>query len=85
MVKAVGVTAGTMFVAIGLSAMLGGADLFSPPTPGDNVSQAAPPTQAPSPQASPSARPSPPVEAMTAAGTIYAPWQGGGTKKHHKG
>jgi len=85
MVKAVGVTAGTVFVAIGLSAMLGGADLFSPRTGSDRVSRAAPPAPSPSPPASPSAKPSPPVVAMTAAGTIFVRAQGGGPKKHHKG
>ena len=85
MVKAAAVAAGTLFIAIGLSGLLGGGDLFSPFTRGHSVSRAAAPAHRPSPRASPSAEPSPQDEAMTAAGTIYAPWQGGGTKKHHKG
>jgi len=83
MAKAAAVAAGTLLIAIGLSGLLGGGDLFSPFTRGHSVSRAAAP--APAPRASPSAEPSPEDDAMTAAGTIYAPWQGGGTKKHHKG
>lgn len=78
MVKAAGVAAGTLFVAIGLSAMLGGARIVTPPTAGHNLSQAPPA----SPQASPSAQPAPQVESVTEAGVIYV---GGGKKKHGKG
>lgn len=85
MVKAAGVAAGTLFIAIGLSAQLGGADLFATPaTQGHTVSQAPRPTQ-PSPQVSPSAQPRPQTQAVTAAGTIYTQPQGGPKKKHGKG
>jgi len=88
MVKAAGVAGGALLIAIGLSAMLGGADLFAPPTAqGHTLSQ--PPPPHPSPQARPSTQPTPPAQAqvVTAAGTIYtnAPPQGGGKKKHGKG
>ena len=82
MVKAVGVAAGALFIAIGLSAQFGGADLFAPSgAQGHTVSQA-PPAQ-PSSQASPSAQPTPQAQAETTAGTIYTPSQSGGRKKKH--
>lgn len=84
MVKAAGVAAGTMFIAIGLAAQLGGADLFAHHAQGQTVSHAAPRSQ-PSPQASPSTQPAPEDQSVSAAGTIYAGWQGGGKKKHGKG
>jgi hypothetical protein len=85
MLKAAGVAAGTMFIAIGLSAQLGGAHLFAPPTQGHPVVRQAPATARPLPQASPSTQPAPQEDSVTAAGTIYAGWQGGGKKKHGKG
>ena len=85
MVKAAGVAAGALFIAVGLSAMLGGANLFSAPSAhGHTVSESSPPAQ-PSPQASPSPQPTPEAQAVTAAGIIYTRSEGGGKKKHGKG
>ena len=84
MLKAAGVAAGTMFIAIGLSAQLGGADLFARHDQSHRLSSAAQPSH-PSPQASPSPHPTPEDQSVTAAGTIYTGWQGGGKKKHGKG
>jgi hypothetical protein len=85
LIKAAGVAAGTLFIAIGLSAQLGGANVFARPPKGHTVVSQAPAAASPSPQASPSAQPSPEVESMTAPGTISNGWQGGGKKKHGKG
>jgi len=85
MLKAAGVAAGTLFIAIGLSAQLGGAQLFVRPAQGHSTVRHAPATATPLPQASPSAQPAPQDDSVVAAGTIYAGWQGGGKKKHGKG
>jgi len=85
MLKAAGVAAGALFISIGLSAMLGGADLFAAPAShGHTVSESSPPAQ-PSPQASPSPQPTPQSQTVTAAGIIYTQSQGGPKKKHGKG
>ena len=84
MVKAAGVAAGALFITVGLSAMLGGADLFGHHGQVHSVSQAPRPAP-PSPHPSPSAQTTPEDESVTAAGTIYTGWQGGGKKKHGKG
>ena len=83
LVKAAGIAGGTLCIAIGLAAQLGGADLLGPSAQGHTVSQ--PPPAQPSAPASPSAQPTPQVQSVTAAGTIYSGWQGGGKKKHGKG
>ena len=85
LIKAAGIAVGTLFVAIGLSAQLGGVNLFARAPRGHTVVSRAPAAASPSPQASPSAQPSPEIESVTAAGTIYTGWQGGGKKKHGKG
>jgi len=85
MLKAAGVAAGALFISIGLSAMLGGADLFAAPaSQGHTVSESSPPAP-PSPQASPSPQPTPQSQEVTAAGTIYTQSRGGPKKKHGKG
>lgn len=93
MVKAAGIAAGTLFIAIGVAAQFGGGDLFSAPRYAQPVSQAKP--QAPSAQASPQAKASPspassPVNlAVSANGTIVKNFGGnnggGGGHKKHKG
>ncbi len=85
LIKAAGVAAGTLFIAIGLSAQLGGAHLFARPAPGRNVVSVARPTPRPSPQASPSTQPAQQDQSVAATGTIYTGWQGGGKKKHGRG
>jgi hypothetical protein len=85
MLKAAGITAGTMFIAIGLAAQVGGGNLFSSPAhaPVSTVSKAPP---QPSPQAIASAQPRPGLQSLTVAGSIYAfRASGGGGKKKHKG
>jgi hypothetical protein len=87
MVKAAGITAGAMFIAIGLSAQFGGGHLFGAGHEPTVVSHSAstPPAQSPSSASSPSPRPIIEEDSMSAAGTIYTAWQGGGKKKHGKG
>jgi hypothetical protein len=88
MVKAAGITAGTLFIAIGLAAQLGGANLFGTPQSVRTVSQAhtppSPPVRA-SASAQPSASPSPISLAVTANGTIFNFSNfGGGNGAGHK-
>lgn len=97
MVRAAGITAATLFIAIGLAAGFGGANVFGTPTYSQPVNQAPLPKPSPAAQASPSALPSPspsPVAvdlAVTAQGTIYTAQSfensgsGGGPHKKHKG
>jgi len=85
MVKAAGITAGAMFIAIGLSAQFGGGHLFGAGHEPTVVSHSpsTPPAPSPSPAVSPSPLPNIEEDSMSAAGTIYA--GGGGKKKHGKG
>ena len=76
MVKAVGITAGTVFIAIGVAAQFGGADIFGTPSYGEPVSLK--PSPQPSVVATPSAQPPPSQQSVTVAGTIYPPGYGGG-------
>lgn len=85
MVKAAGITAGTILIAIGLSAQFGGADLFKAPTGPTTATRAhaakAPPSPTPSPAAPQLA---PQDQSVAAAGTIVVGYQGGGGGKKHK-
>jgi hypothetical protein len=86
-VKAAGITAGTLFIAIGLSAQFGGADLFGAAANRGPVSQAHAPQASPPPSPSPKASPqtvAPVAQAVSAQGTIYPPGYGGGGHKKHK-
>jgi hypothetical protein len=95
MVRAAGITAGTLFIAIGLAAQLGSADIFGARGSVRPVSQApaarpsAPASPNPSPNPSPSAQPSPQQLdlAVTAEGTIFnfSGNGGGGPHKKRKG
>jgi len=85
MIKAAGVAAGALCIAIGLSAQLGGADLFARSGAQGHAVTPAPPPAQPSPQASPSPQPTTQAEAVSAAGTIFNRSEGGGKKKHGKG
>ncbi len=76
MIRALGITAGTVFITIGVAAQFGGADVFSTPSYGRPVSLQ------PSPHSSVAATPSPQPPAsppsVTAAGTVYPPYAGYG-------
>lgn len=85
LIKAAGVAAGTLFIAIGISAQLGGAHLFAPRAQGHHAVSQAPPSASPSPDASPTPQPSRQEDVVAAAGTIYSRSEGGGKKKHGKG
>jgi hypothetical protein len=85
LLKAAGVAAGTLFVAIGISAQLGGANLFAARAQGHHTVSQAQPSASPSPEASPSPQPPPQEDAIAAAGAIYSGSEGGGKKKHGKG
>jgi hypothetical protein len=88
MLKAAGITAGAMFIAIGLAGQVGGGNLFSSPARAhiSTVSKAQAPPAQPSPQASASSQPRPELQSLTVAGSIYAfRASPGGGKKKHKG
>ena len=95
MVRAAGIAAGALFLAIGLAAQFGGANVFGTPSYG-HTEALAPALKPASP--SPSAKPSPPAAAspavaspvalaVSAGGTIYTavPSSGGGHKKKKGG
>jgi hypothetical protein len=86
MVKAAGVTAGALFIAIGLSAQLGGGHLSAARPQSGLVSRPTSASPAPSPSPTVSPSPLPRIEdvSMSAAGTIYTSWQAGPKKKHGK-
>lgn len=86
MIRALGITAGTVCIAIGVAAQFGGADLFSTPSYGRPVGLR--PSPQPSVATTPSPQPSP--ASVVAAGTVYPPHAGygggqGGKKKKGKG
>lgn len=90
MVRAAGIAAGTLFIAIALAAQFGGADIFRAPAHIRPVSQLPRPSveASPSPQASPSPSASPVNLAVTVDGTIFSNFGGrdnGGGHKKHKG
>jgi len=96
MIKAAGITAGALFIAIGLAAQLGGGDVFSSRShpPVSSVSNApsvrgafgGPAPAQPSPQASALSQPRPVLQSLTASGFIYTfRASPGGGKKKHKG
>jgi hypothetical protein len=78
MIRALGVTAGTLCIAIGVAAQFGGADLFGTPSYGGPVSLRPSPSATPSPGATPSPQQSPSPPSVMAAGTIYPPYAGSG-------
>lgn len=96
MIKAAGVTAGALLIAIGLAAQLGGGNLFSSrshapvssvsKTPSSRGASGGPAPAQPSPQAAAPSQARPELQSLTAAGFIYrfraSP---GGGKKKHKG
>jgi hypothetical protein len=85
LVKAAGITAGTMFIAIGLAAQFGGADIFGTPSYAQPVSQAHSPPGSRKPSPSPSPSQLPPVaQSASASGTIYTSYREGGGHKKHK-
>jgi hypothetical protein len=86
LVKAAGITAGALFIAIGLSAQFGGGHLLRLSPPGGLLSRpaASSPVPSPSPTSSPSPTPNVEEDSMSVAGTIYAGWQAGPKKKHGK-
>jgi hypothetical protein len=86
MVKAAGVTAGALLIAIGLSAQLGGGHLSAAPPQAGLASRptSTSPAPSPSPVASPSPLPHIEEVSMSAAGTIYGSRQAGPKKKHGK-
>ena len=88
-VRAAGIAAATLLIAIGLAAQLGGAGIFGTRASGHTVSVARSPERS---QPSPSAKPSPPAlaspvaQSVSATGTIYTISKGGGGhKKKHGG
>ena len=84
MARAVGVAAGTLFIAIGAAAQFGGAGIFGTPAYPKPVSHRPSPQPAPTPSASP--LPSPSGQPVTAAGSIYRySGEGGGHGKKKKG
>src|SRR4051812_29003465 len=86
MLKAAGVAAGTLFIAVGLAAQFGGADMFGTPSY-HPVSEAPALAQHPTPAATPLSKPTPtpsPQE-VTAAGTIYPYVAYAGAPKKKKG
>lgn len=85
--RAAGIAAGALLIAIGMAAQFGGSDLFGTHSYGRPVSvnpspEPADQSPSPTPLPSPSAQAQTVADYVTAAGTIYPPSMGGG--EHHK-